>query len=199
MASSLQDPFLTYTKEERDEGHQAQAHEGHTTENHKASIDQTIEDYVGSFGPGQLAQTLLVSFAWCFDAQHTFISIFPDAEPTWHCTSPSGCGRPASVCEIGADMWAWDRGAWASTVSEWGLSCSSRVIAGLPASAFFLGCLVGEFWFDLIVSFFGKENLEFLFLVNFSLMSRSYKVLRFFFFFSSRNYCYHIKLQNPQD
>ena len=50
------------------------------------SIDDTIETYMGTTGAGQLLKAVLLAFAWAFDAQQVFISVFTDAEPQWHCT-----------------------------------------------------------------------------------------------------------------
>ncbi|KAG8362626.1 hypothetical protein BUALT_BualtUnG0057200 [Buddleja alternifolia] len=41
------------------------------------------------------------------------------------------------------DAWSWDFPATTSIISEWSLQCAGSIITGLPASSFFLGCLVG--------------------------------------------------------
>ncbi|XP_057949281.1 organic cation/carnitine transporter 3-like [Malania oleifera] len=112
------------------------------------SLDDAIEHCIGQFGTTQFLQALLVSLAWAFDAQQAFISIFADADPCWHYTTQpptdSSCNSPATtVCRLPPTSWAWDRSATLSTVSEWALQCSGPVVAGLPASSFFVGCLVG--------------------------------------------------------
>ncbi|MQL94190.1 hypothetical protein Taro_026844 [Colocasia esculenta] len=115
-----------------------------------ASLDDMIERCVGSIGSAQLFQAVLVSFAWVFDAQQTFVNVFADAAPSWHCTGahvdaavgtcsrllPGPCGLPAGT-------WAWDRHPHASVISEWSLECAGPYVTGLPASAYFAGCLVG--------------------------------------------------------
>ncbi|XVF33806.1 hypothetical protein REPUB_Repub18cG0002700 [Reevesia pubescens] len=50
------------------------------------SLDEMIERCIGDFSWSQFSEAIFVSFAWVFDAQQTFISVFTDAEPSWHCT-----------------------------------------------------------------------------------------------------------------
>ncbi|PRQ30315.1 hypothetical protein RchiOBHm_Chr5g0023261 [Rosa chinensis] len=68
---------------------------------HLPSLDSTIELCIGDFGWAQFLQTILVSFSKFFDAQQTFITVFADAEPAWHCTqqltdNPSSCNSSFS-------------------------------------------------------------------------------------------------------
>uniref|UniRef100_A0A1D1YN88 H(+)/Pi cotransporter n=1 Tax=Anthurium amnicola TaxID=1678845 RepID=A0A1D1YN88_9ARAE len=109
-----------------------------------ASLDDMIERCVGSLGPAQLLQALLVSLSWLFDAQQTFVTVFTDAPPPWRCTGCGGDHRPPTPCGLpdGA-AWSWDRPAPASVVSEWSLQCAGAALAGLPSSAYFAGCLAG--------------------------------------------------------
>ncbi|KAE8733516.1 Organic cation/carnitine transporter 2 [Hibiscus syriacus] len=106
------------------------------------SLDETIERCIGGFGWLQIFQAILVSFAWVFDAQQTFISVFTDAEPSWHCTDESVCNGFSSICQLPKSSWSWDWPAHTSIISEWGHECSTSFITGLPASSFFMGCLV---------------------------------------------------------
>ncbi|KAF3793355.1 Organic cation/carnitine transporter 3 [Nymphaea thermarum] len=113
-----------------------------------SSLDDVIEQHIGGFGLAQMFQAFLVSCAWIFDAQYTFINIFTDAEPKWHCSPDSAaagtCSPSSSICSMDSSLWSWDRPAHASIVSQWNLTCSvNPVLAGLPPSAFFMGCLVG--------------------------------------------------------
>lgn len=62
-------------------------------EQKKFSIDEIIEKYVGGFGRTQLLQVAIVALGVAFDAQHTFVTILIDAQPSWqslnrnmHCT-----------------------------------------------------------------------------------------------------------------
>ncbi|KAK8918589.1 Organic cation/carnitine transporter 2 [Platanthera zijinensis] len=113
------------------------------------SIDDAIETYVGSAGAAaQLLPASLVAFAWVFDAQQTFINVFADAMPPWHCTAPScfAAGAPASPCSlITPSSWSWSLPRHTSTVSSWSLQCASPAILALPSSSFFAGCLAGNF------------------------------------------------------
>ncbi|CAI9784019.1 unnamed protein product [Fraxinus pennsylvanica] len=123
------------------------------------SLDDTIEQCIGNFGWGQFFQATLISFAWFFDAQQTFISVFTDAEPKWHCTSPSN-STCKNICEISRDSWDWDLPAHTSIISEWSLECAGSIITGLPASSFFLGCLAGGFVLATLAdSSFGRKNM----------------------------------------
>ncbi|GJN32728.1 hypothetical protein PR202_gb21251 [Eleusine coracana subsp. coracana] len=111
------------------------------------SIDDAVEKYMGNTGSMQLLKAIFLAFAWAFDAQQVFISVFTDAEPRWHCTDDdhSVCSASApSPCAFPAGSWAWDRPAHTSMVSEWGLNCSPTLVS-LPASSFFAGCLAGGF------------------------------------------------------
>lgn len=115
-----------------------------------SSLNETIEWCIGDFGWSQLFQVVLVSFAWVFDAQQVFISIFTDAQPTWHCNSPfssrdlnSSCSMVSDVCLLPRSSWSWDWPAHTSIVSEWSLECAGSITTGLPASSFYLGCLAG--------------------------------------------------------
>src|SRR4051812_31067280 len=90
------------------------------------SIDDTIETYMGATGALQLLKAVLLAFAWAFDAQQVFISVFTAAEPSWPCTgTDASCtAAAASPCALPAGSWAWDRPAVTSVVSEWSLKCA---------------------------------------------------------------------------
>ncbi|CAN4095069.1 unnamed protein product [Withania somnifera] len=125
------------------------------------SLDDAIELCIGDFGWSQFVQAILVSLAWVFDAQQSFISVFTDAHPTWHCTNNSSCQISKNICELPKDTsWGWDLPTCTSIVSDWSLECRSSVITGLPASSFFMGCLVGGFLLcTLADSSFGRKNM----------------------------------------
>lgn len=112
-----------------------------------SSLDDIIERSIGDFGWAQFLQVCLVSMTRVFDAQQTFITVFADADPTWHCTSSSSssCKSEADLCQLPINSWAWDMPTDTSIVSDWSLECASSVIRGLPASSFFLGCLASGF------------------------------------------------------
>lgn len=132
---------------------------------HLPSLDSTIEKCIGSFGRAQLFQATLVSLAWLFDAQQTFITIFTDTEPTWHCTQlgNSSCNSISNLCQLSKDSWTWDFPKHTSTVSEWNIQCSGSIVNGLPTSLFFLGCLMGGLVLATLAdSLLGRKNLLFL-------------------------------------
>uniref|UniRef100_A0A0E0C1B2 Uncharacterized protein n=1 Tax=Oryza meridionalis TaxID=40149 RepID=A0A0E0C1B2_9ORYZ len=123
------------------------------------SIDDAIEAYIGATGARQLLKAMLLAFAWAFDAQQVFMSVFTDVEPPWHCTgvvnavaaaagdSGSSCSSPAasaSPCALPPGTWEWDRPAETSVVSDWALNCGGGgpALVSLPASSFFAGNLV---------------------------------------------------------
>lgn len=128
------------------------------------TVDEVVEGYVGSLGISQILHVLLVSLAWIFDSQNALVTIFSDAQPpSWRCISPpfhsgnstaemapvcssvvgDGKGGGGSVCGLPPGTWEWVGGNRSSTVAEWGLICNRRFLAGVPASLFFLGSLLG--------------------------------------------------------
>ncbi|OVA01563.1 General substrate transporter [Macleaya cordata] len=136
----------------------------HLLKKHVRTLDETIERFIGSFGWAQLLQAIVVSFAWVFDAQQTFISVFTDSEPTWHCINPNNesCNSVISTnsCKLPRSAWTWDESIQTSTVSEWDLSCVGPIIAGLPTSSFFAGCLLGGLVLATLAdSSLGRKNL----------------------------------------
>ncbi|XWS10535.1 hypothetical protein CRYUN_Cryun38cG0003800 [Craigia yunnanensis] len=139
------------------------------------SLDETIERCIGDFGWSQFLQAILVSFAWVFDAQQTFISVFTDAEPSWHCTQvehESACNSFSNICQLPKNLWSWDWPAHTSIISEWGLECSSSFVTGLPASSFFMGCLAGGLALATLGdSILGRKNMLFFSCLMMSLSS----------------------------
>ncbi|XP_030455299.2 organic cation/carnitine transporter 3-like [Syzygium oleosum] len=135
-------------------------------EKHHPSLDSMIERSMKDFGWAQLVQASLVSLAWFFDAQQTFISIFTDALPPWHCANLDDeyCNSISDVCKLpSSSSWQWDYPKHASIVSEWGLQCANSVIKGLPASSFFMGCLIGGLLLGTLAdSSLGRKNMLFL-------------------------------------
>nr|CAD1844694.1 unnamed protein product [Ananas comosus var. bracteatus] len=99
------------------------------------TVDEIIEQHVGSFGFSQLLHVFLVSLAWMFDSQNTLVTIFSDAQPQWRCKgSSSSCSVHRSICELEKGSWEWVGGSKSSTIAEWGSSAtrssgrSSRVL-----------------------------------------------------------------------
>ncbi|KAG2667057.1 hypothetical protein I3760_15G094400 [Carya illinoinensis] len=139
------------------------------------SLDSNIERCIGDFGWSQFIQSIFVSMAWIFDAQQTFISIFTDAHPTWHCTTRLGdesCNSVSNICHLPKNSWSWDWPNHISIISDWSLECTSSIVTGLPASSFFMGCLVGGFVLaSLADSSLGRKNMLFLSCLMMSLSS----------------------------
>ncbi|KAK4434714.1 Organic cation/carnitine transporter 3 [Sesamum alatum] len=131
-------------------------------QHHLCSLDGTIEHCVSqNLSWKLLLQCIILSFAWFFDAQQTFISIFTDAEPKWTCIKHLSCNyETTDICQLPKDAWSWDSPARTTIISEWSLECTGPIITGLPASSFFLGCLVGGFVLaSLADSSLGRKNL----------------------------------------
>ncbi|KAK6148200.1 hypothetical protein DH2020_019112 [Rehmannia glutinosa] len=129
------------------------------------TVDEVVEDYVGSFGFSQLLQVLLVSLARIFDSQCTLVTIFTDAQPqSWRCIGPEcggagGGGNGASVCGLKPGTWEWSGGNTSSTIAEWGLVCDRRFLAALPTSVYFLGSLIGSAVFGRLADgFLGRKR-----------------------------------------
>ncbi|CAI9113317.1 OLC1v1013894C1 [Oldenlandia corymbosa var. corymbosa] len=128
-------------------------HDTSIPEKLELTVDQVIEEYVGSFGISQLLHVFLVSVTWIFDAHSTLVTIFTDAQPAeWRCISSSpssscqsnsGNAAAASVCGLKPGTWEWIGGNSSSTIAEWGLICDNKYLAALPASLYFPGSLIG--------------------------------------------------------
>ncbi|KAK6154560.1 hypothetical protein DH2020_008808 [Rehmannia glutinosa] len=132
------------------------------------SLDDTIEHCIGEFGWKQFLQSTLISFAWFFDAQQSFISVFTDAEPKWSCNNSTSynnshffsCNATSNICQLPKTSWSWDSPVRTSTISEWSLQCAGPIIRGLPASSFLLGCLVGGLVLATLAdSNIGRKNM----------------------------------------
>ncbi|PIN06448.1 Synaptic vesicle transporter SVOP and related transporters (major facilitator superfamily) [Handroanthus impetiginosus] len=124
------------------------------------SLDDTIEYYIGNFGWKQFLQSTILSFAWFFDAQQAFVSVFTDAVPKWSCKNPTCNSTNTNICQLPKDSWSWDLPAHTSIISEWSLECAGPIITGLPASSFFFGCLAGGFVLSTLAdSSLGRKNL----------------------------------------
>ncbi|KAL6973663.1 hypothetical protein U1Q18_027850, partial [Sarracenia purpurea var. burkii] len=144
----------------------------------KLTIDELVEEYVGSLGFSQLLHVFLVSIAWIFDSQNTLVTIFTDAQPSaWRrcigvgrgsstissstpcavfTTWTTGGGDGASLCKMEAGSWEWVGGHSTTTIAEWNLICDRQILAALPTSLFFLGSLLGTCFFSLPQSLFSR-------------------------------------------
>ncbi|KAL6524589.1 hypothetical protein OROHE_016260 [Orobanche hederae] len=149
-----------------DEEHQVLVKMPSPTENKlHLTVDEVVEEYVGSFGFSQLLQVFLVSLARIFDSHSTLLAIFTDAQPeSWRCIGSecggaAGGGNGASVCGLKPGTWEWSGGSTSSTVAEWGLVCDRRFLAALPTSVYFLGSLIGSAVFGRLAdAFLGRKR-----------------------------------------
>ncbi|XP_029125140.1 organic cation/carnitine transporter 2 [Cajanus cajan] len=124
------------------------------------SSDEVIENGLRRFGWSEMVQCILVSSAMYFDAQQSFIAIYSDDYPTWHCTDPTTCTSYSNICKLPKSSWAWDGPSSKTIVSQFGLQCASSFITGLPQSSFFMGCLVGSFLLATLAdTSLGRKNL----------------------------------------
>ena len=120
---------------------------------------------ISSTSAAQLFQAFFVSFAWVFDAQQTFITVFTDSTLVWHLTNfnTSSSYTSSSLYSLPAESWAWDRPSKSSIISEWSLQCASSFITGLPSSSYFFGCLLGGLLLATLAdSSLGRKNMLFL-------------------------------------
>ncbi|PKU80734.1 Organic cation/carnitine transporter 2 [Dendrobium catenatum] len=121
------------------------------------SIDDIVEHYM-SAAAGALFFPFLACLAWIFDSQQTFINVFSDKPPPWHCTS-STCNF-TTPCDLPSTAsWSFSQPRKISTISDFSIECSSPVLLALPASSFYAGCLVGGLSLATLAdSRFGRKN-----------------------------------------
>ncbi|CAL5206807.1 unnamed protein product [Lathyrus oleraceus] len=116
-----------------------------SVEQEKVVMDDMMEKGLGRFGWLEFVQCILVSFATFFDAQQSFITIYTEEYPTWHCTNSTLCNSDSNICNIPKSSWSWDGPSHKTVISQWSLECASSFIIGLPQSSFFVGGLFGLF------------------------------------------------------
>ncbi|CAJ1978195.1 unnamed protein product [Sphenostylis stenocarpa] len=122
--------------------------------------EEMMENGLRKFGWSGMVQCILVSSAMYFDAQQSFMAIYSDDYPTWHCTDLTTCTSHSNICNIPKSSWAWDGPSSKTIISEFDLECSSSFITGLPQSSFFLGCFLGSFLLaSLADTSLGRKNL----------------------------------------
>ncbi|XP_054816572.1 organic cation/carnitine transporter 3-like [Prosopis cineraria] len=144
------------------------------TEASPPSLDDMIEQSLGNFGWTQILQSLLVSMAMFFDAQQSFITIYTDAHPRWHCTTSNltSCSSDSDICKLPRSSWAWDEISSKTIISQWSLECASSFITGLPQSSFFVGCFLAGFLLAAFAdSSLGRKNMLFLSCLTMSIAS----------------------------
>ncbi|KAI5391324.1 organic cation/carnitine transporter 3 isoform X1 [Lathyrus oleraceus] len=108
-------------------------------------LNDMMEKGLGRFGWLEFLQCILVSFASFVDAQHSFITIYTEDYPSWHCTNSTLCNSDSNICNIPKSAWSWDGPSHKTVISQWNLECASSFVTGLPQSSFFIGCLFGLF------------------------------------------------------
>ena len=129
-------------------------------ENMIQSSEEMIENGLRRFGWSGMVQCILVSTAMYFDAQQSFMAIYSDQYPTWHCTDPTTCTSHSDICNLPKSSWSWDGPSSRTIISQFGLECASSFITGLPQSSFFLGCLLGSFLLATLAdTSLGRKNL----------------------------------------
>ena len=132
------------------------------------SLDETIQQIIGGFGWSQFMQVILVSMPSFFDAQQTFISIYTDAQPKWHCTTfDTACNSSSSICQLPKSAWSWGAPSHNKIISEWSLQCATSFIKVLPSSLFLIGNLIGGFILAILGDLcLGRKNLLYLLMMS---------------------------------
>ncbi|ESR35537.1 hypothetical protein CICLE_v10006697mg [Citrus x clementina] len=130
------------------------------------SLDEMIEQNLANLGLPQFIQVILISLLLIFESQQTFISVYTDEEPTWHCiNNTTTCSSSSDICTLSKSAWAWDRSSDTTIISDWSLECAgSSILSGLPSSCFFIGCLLGGLALSTLgdSSSLGRKKLLFL-------------------------------------
>lgn len=86
---------------------------------HFQSLNKMIEQSLGAFNWAQLFQSIVVSLAWVCDGKQSFISVYTDAQPAWHCTTNSTTCSPTSfTCALPSSAWAWNGPASKTTIYQ---------------------------------------------------------------------------------
>ncbi|KAK3232374.1 hypothetical protein Dsin_004255 [Dipteronia sinensis] len=127
-------------------------------------FEELIEQNLKGFGWAMFFQAILIGLPSVFDSQQSFISIYTDAIPTWHCINNGStvCNskRFADICKLPTSDLVWDEIPSKTIVSEWGLQCSSVFLRGLPASSHYAGTMLGVFLLaSLADSWLGLKKL----------------------------------------
>ncbi|XP_058745672.1 organic cation/carnitine transporter 3-like [Vicia villosa] len=139
------------------------------------SWDEIIERSLSNFGWMDFLQAVLVAIAMFFDAQQSFISIYTDNYPKWHCTNTttnSSCTSSSDICKLPRSSWSWDTHPSNTIISNWNLECASTFITGLPQSSFFIGCLLGSSILAALAdSSLGRKNMLILSCLSMSITS----------------------------
>ncbi|CAK8570461.1 unnamed protein product [Lathyrus sativus] len=131
----------------------------HPSSKEKVLMDDMMEKGLARFGWLEFMQCIVVSFASFFDAQQSFLAIYTEEYPTWHCTNSTLCNSDSNICNIPKSSWSWDGPPHKTVISQWGLECASSFITGLPQSSFFIGCFLGLFLLTTLAdTSLGRKN-----------------------------------------
>ncbi|KAI5394746.1 organic cation/carnitine transporter 3 [Lathyrus oleraceus] len=131
----------------------------HPSSKEKVVMDDMMEKGLQRFGWLEFVQCILVSFASFFDAQQSFLTIYTEEYPTWHCTDSTLCNSDSNICNIPKSSWSWDGPSHKTVISQWSLECASSFITGLPQSSFFIGCFFGLFLLTTLAdTSLGRKN-----------------------------------------
>ena len=99
-------------------------------------FEELLEQNLKGFSWAMFLQVILVGLSAFFDSQQSFISIYTDAIPTWHCINNGSitCNSKHStdICKLPTSEWAWDEIPTKTIISGWGLQCSIMFLKGLP-------------------------------------------------------------------
>ncbi|KAI9156143.1 hypothetical protein LWI28_001258 [Acer negundo] len=132
--------------------------------NISGEFEELLEQNLKGFSCAMFLQVILVGLSAFFDSQQSFISIYTDAIPTWHCINNGSttCNSKHStdICKLPTSEWSWDEILTKTIISEWGLQCSGVFLKGLPASSHFAGTILGVFLLaSLADSWLGRKKL----------------------------------------
>ncbi|XP_074307714.1 organic cation/carnitine transporter 3-like [Silene latifolia] len=126
------------------------------------SVEEVIEGSLGKMTWNQILQAVFACIPPIFDNQQTLISVFTDAQPAWYCTNTNilNCNSYSNICSLPRADWNWVANKNRTIISDWDLECASSFIKGLPATCYFVGCLLTGF---LVASLgdtsLGRKNL----------------------------------------
>ncbi|KAK9676487.1 hypothetical protein RND81_11G080200 [Saponaria officinalis] len=119
------------------------------------SVEEVIEGSLGRMTWTQILQAILASIPAVFDNQQTLISVFTDAQPAWYCNNTRSCDSFTNICTLPRTDWDWVGNKRNTIISDWDLECASSFVKGLPATSYFLGCLLSGY----VVASLGDTSL----------------------------------------
>ncbi|CAN8235102.1 unnamed protein product [Cochlearia groenlandica] len=161
METSSTNDSLSET--EKGEANLRQNQTNNNNSSYALTVDEVIEQHIGSLGFGQIMHALIVSIAWTFDAQTTLVSIFSDALPAARLVATGAIVEGSLLCGMSRGEWEWVGGNTDTVVSEWNLICQHKFLVALPSTLFFIGSLFGSGVYGYLAdSWFGRKKTLFL-------------------------------------